>query len=248
MKRVYRLFRSLDRPLRAELRLLRRLIRRRVLVAPKTEEEIVNQFHKLYYYSGDIGMAWHNTYWMGIPTQKCPLDLWIYQEIIWDLKPDLIIECGTLRGGGALYLASLCELVNNGTVVTIDINPERFPTRPQHHRIRYIAGSSTSEVVLEQVGTLVNGHDRVMVILDSLHDKAHVLNELRSYAKFVTKDSYIIVEDTNLNGHPVRPEFGPGPMEAVEQFLTETNDFDVAKERQTHWLTFNPGGFLKKVK
>ena len=234
--------------LKRELTTLKRIVLHRILISPKTEKDVIDQFHQLYYHSAYFGKTWMYTNWLGVPIQKCPLDLWIYQEIIWELKPDLIIECGTLYGGSALYLASLCELVSHGMVATIDIFPERAPTKPQHDRIKYISGSSTSEDVLQQVAALVDGQDRVMVILDSDHHQENVIAELRSYAKFVTKDSYIIVEDTTLNGHPVNPEFGPGPMEAVDQFLAENHDFAVTNENQKFWLTFNPGGFLRRVR
>jgi len=88
----------------------------------------------------------------------------------------------------------------------------------------------------------------VMVILDSNHDKDHVLNELRSYNRFVTKGSYLIVEDTDFNGHPVLPDYGPGPMEAVKAFLSENKDFEVDKSREKFFLTFNPRGYLKKIR
>jgi len=87
-----------------------------------------------------------------------------------------------------------------------------------------------------------------MVILDSDHSKGHVLSELKIYSKFVTKGSYIIVEDTNINNHPVFPDFGPGPMEAVEEFLKENKDFSVDRSREKFYLTFNPKGFLQKRK
>ena len=100
---------------------------------------------------------------------------------------------------------------------------------------------------MAQVGKLISDKDKVMVILDSDHHKEHVLNELRIYGKFVTKESYIIVEDTNINGHPVYPDFGPGPMEAVEEFLRENKNFVIDKTREKFYLTFNPRGYLKKI-
>jgi cephalosporin hydroxylase len=89
--------------------------------------------------------------------------------------------------------------------------------------------------------------DRVLVILDSDHSRDHVLEEMRMYADLVTPDSYLIVEDTNVNGHPVFPEFGPGPMEAVDAFLAERSDFIIDRSREKLLMTFNPGGYLKKA-
>ncbi|MFA5049569.1 MAG: CmcI family methyltransferase [Candidatus Micrarchaeia archaeon] len=228
-----------------ELKKWRNFVRNRTYVDSKTEKNIVDQFHKLYYDSHEFGKTWTNTTWLGVHTQKCPLDLWIYQEIIFEIKPDVIIECGTLNGGSALFLASMCDLVNTGSVITIDI--ENRKGRPQHKRIRYLLGSSTSEEIIKQIGKLVRDTDKVLVILDSDHSKKHVLNELRIYNKLVTKGSYIIVEDTNLNNHPIDPDHGPGPMEAVEEFLKENNSFMVDKSKEKFYLTFNPHGYLKKM-
>jgi len=221
--------------------LLNKLVHRRMYFNPTLDKGIIDGFHKFYYDS----YAWEDaTYWLGILTQKCPLDLWIYQEIIYKLKPDVVIETGTAQGGAALYIASICDLLNNGKILTIDIKEEAG--RPHHPRIQYLTGSSTSEKIIELVKTLIKETDKVMVILDSDHSKKHVLNELRIYSKFVTKGSYLIVEDTNLNGQPVVPQFGPGPMEAVKEFLKETNDFVIDRDREKFYLTFNPSGYLKR--
>jgi cephalosporin hydroxylase len=204
---------------RYEIEILRSLIYARLFyINPRLEKDIIDRFHTLYYNSGARTVL--NTYWLGIPVAKCPLDLWIFQEIIFEVKPDIIIECGTSYGGSALFLASLCDVINNGRIITIDIKSEE--RRPEHKRITYLVGSSTSTEIVEKVRSLVKDKDRVMVVLDSDHRKEHVLNELRIYSKLVTRGSYLIVEDTNINGHPVYPGFGPGPMEAVEEFLKKT--------------------------
>ncbi len=204
------------------------------------ENPIATQFHQLYYDSA----VWMQTYWLGVPIQKCPLDMWIYQEIIFELRPDLIIECGTADGGSALYLASLCDLVQNGRILTIDIAAK---PRPQHPRITYLTGSSVAVDIYNAVRTAIRPGERVMVILDSDHSMGHVLNELRIYALLVTPGSYMIVEDTNINGHPVLPTFGPGPMEALQQFLAENPGFVPDKSREKFFVTFFPNGFLKKL-
>lgn len=201
---------------------------------------IADQFHQLYYDSG----IWLNTFWLGVPIQKCPLDLWIYQEIIYEVKPDLIIESGTADGGSAYYLASLCDMVQKGRVVTIDIAAK---ARPQHPRITYLTGSSVSAEIYNAVRDSIKPGEQVMVILDSDHSYGHVLNELRIYALLVTAGSYLIVEDTNINGNPVFPGFGPGPMEALQQFLAENKEFVVDKSREKFFVTFFPDGFLKKL-
>jgi cephalosporin hydroxylase len=230
--------------LKNEVKRLLSGIYHRIYIDSKLEKSIVDQFHKLYYDSHIFGKTWGNTFWLGIPTLKCPLDLWIYQEIIFEVKPDIIIECGTAHGGSTLFLASMCDLVNNGMVITIDIEDKK--NRPYHKRIKYLLGSSISEEIVEKLRNLMKDSDKVIVILDSDHHKEHVLNELKIYSKFVTKGSYLIVEDTNINGHPVAPDFGPGPMEAVDEFLKENKDFVVDKTKEKLYLTFNPNGYLKR--
>ncbi|MBW2060385.1 MAG: class I SAM-dependent methyltransferase [Deltaproteobacteria bacterium] len=206
---------------------------------------IIDQFHRLYYDAGKLRKTWVDTFWLGVPILKCPLDLWIYQEIIFEKRPDVIIESGTASGGSALFLASMCDLVNNGKVITIDIEDRK--DRPQHERIVYLLGSSISKEIVSQVKGLISDKDKVMVILDSDHHKEHVLNEIRIYHKLLTKGNYLIVEDTNINNHPVYPEFGPGPMEAVEEFLKENREFVADKNREKFYLTFNPKGYLIKI-
>lgn len=221
------------------------LLYHRIYINPKLEDDIVNRFHKLYYDSNKFGGSWGNTFWLGVRTVKCPLDLWIYQELIFDSRPDFIIETGTADGGSALFLASMCDLVGNGKVITIDV--EAKESRPRHDRITYLLGSSTADEIVDQVRKTVNYNKRVMVVLDSDHSKDHVLKELRIYSPLVSRGSYIIVEDTNINGHPIYPEYGPGPMEAVDEFLKDNTNFFVDKEKEKFFLTFNPNGFLRRV-
>jgi cephalosporin hydroxylase len=199
-------------------------------------------FHRLYYYSG----VWEQTFWLGVATQKCPLDLWIYQEILSEQRPDLIVETGTCRGGSALFLASICDLLRHGRVLTIDV--ERRADRPRHRRIRYLGGSSTDPAVVARVRAAARKAKRVLVILDSDHRKAHVLDELRAYAPLVSVGSYVIVEDTNINGHPVLPQFGPGPMEAARAFLARDRRFVVDRRREKLLLSFFPRGWLRRVR
>ncbi len=125
---------------------------------------------------------------------------------------------------------------------------ENKEDRPKHTRVTYLLGSSTSKEIVEKVQSFIRSKDEIVVILDSDHHKEHVLRELEIYSKFVTKGSYIIVEDTNINGHPVEPEFGPGPMEAVKEFLKDNKDFVIDKSREKFLLTFNPNGYLKKIR
>jgi len=227
------------------IRRMARLIARtqkKLYLYPRVARAITNQFHRLYYYSKG---TWKNTSWLGTPLSKCPLDLWIYQEIIHEVKPDVIIECGTFKGGSALFFASICDLVGKGRILTIDI--KEYEQRPNHERITYLVGSSTSEEIIKIVRDLVEEDERVMAVLDSDHAMHHVLNEMRIYGEFVTPGSYLIVEDTNINGHPVRPQYEPGPMEAVRIFLKENKAFGVDMGQEKFYLTFNPNGYLKRI-
>jgi cephalosporin hydroxylase len=206
------------------------------------ERRVVQPFHRLFYNSGK--QTWSNTHWLGVPAQKCAFDLWVYQELLHELRPAVIVECGTANGGSALYLASICDLLGHGEVVTVDIADE--PGRPSHDRITYLTGSSTDPEILEKVRQLVGSRAPVVVILDSDHSRDHVLNELHLYAPLVSAGSYLIVEDSNVNGHPVVPDFGPGPAEAVTQFLAETDEFEIDRSREKFFLTFNPSGYLRR--
>jgi len=206
---------------------------------------IIDEFHKLYY-NGREGSAktFEQTTWMGVSCLKCPLDLWIYQEIIYDLKPDLIIETGTYHGGSALYLASICDAIGTGHIATIDVMDIE---RPTHNRISYLLGSSTDPKVIQQALSCVTNPNVILVILDSDHSKAHVSEELRLYAPIVTNESYLIVEDTNINGNPVGLSLGEGPYEAVSDFLEHNDAFTPDYLKEKLLLTFNPRGFLKKT-
>ena len=212
-----------------------------------TDQEAVDAFHRVYYTSE---RTIYNTHWLGVDAQKYPTDLWVYQEIIFELRPDFIVETGTYWGGSALFLASICELIGHGQVITIDVRPiaESPTTCPAHPRITYVEGSSIAPRVVEQVRGAIGDAATVMVILDSDHGSEHVVNELKVWADVVTDGSYLIVEDSNVNGHPVYPEFGPGPMEAMELFLTTNADFAADRSREKFLLTANPMGFLKKTR
>jgi len=202
---------------------------------------IVRDFHRLYYQ--DAG-GWHDTWWLGAKALKCPLDLWVYQELIWRTRPDVVLETGTAHGGSALFLASLFDLIGQGRVVTADI--EYRPGRPQHERITYLIGSSVHPHIVGEMSAAARGA-RTMVVLDSDHAAKHVLAELEAYAPLVSPGCYLVVEDTNVNGHPVRPRHGPGPKEALEEFLAGDDRFEVDAECEKHLLTMNPGGFLRRL-
>ena len=208
-------------------------------------QNIIDQFDRLFYYSSAFGGTWKNSYWLGVPIQKNPMDLMVYQELIFMLKPDIIIETGTNIGGSALFLATILDAVGSGEVITVDIG--HVDNLPQHKRITYLTGSSTDEDIINFISPRIKDKI-VMVILDSDHSKAHVLKELEMYNKFVSKGSYLIVEDTNITGYPLRGMFGEGPLEAVMEFLKENEDFKIDRNCELYYSTFNRCGFLFREK
>lgn len=188
-------------------------------------------------------MVWQRIKWLGVMILKNPMDLFVYQEILFETKPDTIIECGTAAGGSALYLASMCDLMGKGKVITIDI--VGCDDAPKHPRITYLRGSSISPEIIEEVKKLCEG--KVMAILDSDHRKDHVLKEIEVYAPMVSPGNYLVVEDTCINYDPMYVSNGPGPREAVEEFMETSKDFVIDTEREKLLSTFNPGGYLRKT-
>ena len=174
--------------------------------------------------------------------------MWVTQEIVWEVKPDLIVEAGTHLGGSAALWATLLEQINpSGRIVTIDIKNESQDARRLpivREKGEFLVGSSTDPKVVEAVARRAEGK-RTLVILDSDHRRDHVLAELRAYAPLVPIGSYMIVQDGAVNGHPTWPEYGPGPYEA---FLAENDAFAPDRSRERHLMTSNPMGFLKRVR
>ena len=207
----------------------------------RLDRAAVSRAHNVLYESD----AWTQATWLGAQALKNPLDLWVYQEIVFETRPELIVETGTYRGGSALYLASLCDLTGSGDVVSIDIEPMR-DDYPVHPRVTYLAGrSSTDPAVVDEVRDRAGGRP-VLVILDSDHSQAHVEAELAAYAELVPIGCYVIVEDSNIG--QIRKDLAPGPLEAVEAFLSRSNEFEVDHEREKFLITFNPSGYLRRVR
>ncbi len=201
-------------------------------------------FHRFYYAAMD--RTWEDTRWLGHRIQKFPGDVWVYQEILAELRPDWIIETGTNYGGSAYYLASICDLLGHGQVVTVDVDAK--PHLPQHERITYVQGSSTAPEVLGRLREMTAGAATVLVVLDSDHSYEHVSDELRALNELVTLGSYLIVEDTNIAGHPVVRGLARGPYEATQEFLAANPHFELDLAREKFMMTFNPGGYLKRIR
>ena len=181
------------------------------------------------------GLIFRST-WAGVIAAKNPCDAWIYQEIIFAQKPDIIIEAGSWKGGGAMFLATMLDMVGAGKVISID--NDDLP-KPKHERITWVTGDSTDNNLFADVKRVCK-NKRVMVILDSDHHKENVYNELKLYSPLVGKGMYLIVEDTWWEPDTI------GPWQAVKKFLEEGQPFEIDKNCERYLLTHNPNGFLKK--
>jgi cephalosporin hydroxylase len=249
-RRLGRLRRSFGRRLRAFLEPPAPLrvgpYRPPVRTAPLSAAEAgaTDAFHRAYYDAGLAHQGSMDLAWFGYRSMKSPMDMWAYQEIVAETKPDLVVECGTAFGGTSLYLASLLDLLGRGEVMTIDIVAR--PGQPNHPRISRLIGSSVDPAIVAEVRRRAIGR-RTMVILDSDHRAAHVTAELGAYRGLVSPGYYLVVEDTNINGHPVVPDHGPGPMEALEAFLPGAPEFEVDRDRERFMLTLNPRGYLRRL-
>jgi cephalosporin hydroxylase len=192
-------------------------------------------------------LAWRDTTWLGHRVAKSPTDLVAYQEIVQRVRPDWIIETGTANGGRALFLASICDLLGHGQVVSID--PHVAENRAEHPRITYIEGQAQEAETFARVRAIVGDAPRALVVLGSLPGtNLRIEGEFKVYAPLVPVDSYVIVENTIVNGHPVWPGFGPGPLEAVKRILAQHGEFVADTTMEKYGLTFNPNGFLKRTR
>ncbi|MDD2714787.1 MAG: cephalosporin hydroxylase family protein [Candidatus Wallbacteria bacterium] len=207
-----------------------------------------------------------NFFWLGVPIIQIPQDLQALQEIIWEAKPDLIIETGIAWGGSLVFSASMlaileaCGLIENGQVLGIDIeirahNKAALKAHPLSRMITMLEGSSSDGQIIAKVKEFAAKKKRVLVCLDSNHTHDHVLAELRAYAPLVSLGSYCMVGDTVIEDAPEymtanRPwKKGNNPKTAVRQYLTENHDFVIDKTIDSKLvLTGSPDGYLKRVK
>lgn len=202
----------------------------------------------------------YNFTWLGRPIIQFPQDIIAIQEIIWSIKPDLIIETGIAHGGGLILYASILELIGKGKVIGIDIdirehNRKEIEKHPLSKRIKMIEGSSIDEETIRQVSRLTRNKKTILIILDSNHTKDHVLAELNRYSAFVTKGSYLIVFDTIINDLPDRFFYSRpwnrsnNPKLAVHEFLKNNDRFMIDKKLENKlMITVAPDGYLKCIK
>ena len=182
---------------------------------------------------------------MGRSAKKLPLDAWIYQEIIHEVQPDVIIEIGNYYGGSTLFLANMLDLENKGKVLAIDL--DHSPIDFEHKRINWITGDVNSQEIISTVGSLLKPDDKVIIIEDSSHTFDNTLEVLRNYCRFVSVGSYFIVED-GVCKYPFIDGPKPGPYEATHEFLKNHQEFIVDKSKEKFVLTYNPSGYLKKIR
>lgn len=184
--------------------------------------------------------------WMGIPMLKSPLDSWIYQELIAETRPQVLVELGSHSGGSTLYFAHLFELLGEGEVLSVDIDRSRYQAR--HERIHDITGDCADPAILARIQARCAGK-RCMVIHDADHRREAVLRDLELYAPLVSPGCYLIVEDGILDLFPASDHFGhlsEGPLPAIDDFLARHPEFEVDRERERYLMTYSPRGFLRR--
>jgi cephalosporin hydroxylase len=204
-------------------------------------------YHFWYYHNYVQG----TTQWMGVSTQKSVSDMWNYQEIIFNLKPSLIVEFGTCRGGSALFFAGLMRQMGHPfRVFSVDVSSSLItPVAAADKNIELMTASSTDVSVTSRIKSLRKEFPGpIFAILDSDHSKAHVLNEMLSLRDVLQAGDYLIVEDANVNGHPVLLGHGPGPYEAMtEYFKRFPDDYRRDPEREKKFgFTFATKGYLMR--
>ncbi|MBV8980190.1 MAG: class I SAM-dependent methyltransferase [Acidimicrobiia bacterium] len=197
------------------------------------------------------GMIWRTgnfagTTWLGRPVWQNPLDAWALQEAIVHDGVDLVIECGTNRGGSAYYMASVFDLIGRGRVITIDVESlADF----QHDRIEFLKGSSVDPELIAAVRARVDelAPSRTMVLLDSDHAGPHVLRELELYSEFVPIGGYVVVQDGCIDELAIMRDDRPGPLWALRQFIANDPNFEIDEARSGRYLlSHSPSGWLRR--
>lgn len=218
--------------------------RRNVPISASQDQELMKLFHET--------PIWRNFRFHAIQIEKSPLDLWSMQDAIQEIRPDFIVETGTFRGGSALFWANALNGLGltASRVLTVDIsnyNQDASLDPLWAKYVEFMQGSSTDPEIVARIAARVRGR-KTLITLDSDHAAPHVLRELRMYSSLVSRGSYIVVEDTEMDGVPTYPESFPGPLAAVTQFLAEGGDKEFAPDasREQMGITYNPGGWLRR--
>ena len=220
------------------------LRKRRSMFPAEEQKEIMKIFH-------DLGI-WDDLKFHGVRIVKNPLDLWMMQQIIYDVRPDFIVETGASHGGSSLYWAQTLNGLGltESRVITIDLEDNTAEARKDPLWDRYVTfllGNSTDPGIVAEITELTQG-STVIVCLDSDNTMQHVLDELNAYSPLVSSGSYVVVEDTYYDAVLERPDLGPGPAAAVQAFLSQggSERFELDLSRESLILTSNPGGWLRR--
>lgn len=186
--------------------------------------------------------------WMGVPTQKHPMDFWVYQEMLYEMKPDVILEIGNYTGGSTYAFAHLCDIMNHGRIISVDITDENHdPCEDMHNheRITWIVGDATQPEVVKTIKDMIKPEERVLVIEDSAHTLETTYAVLELYQDLTRVGDYLIVEDT-VCYHGLNVGYMPGAYEAVELFLAKHPNWEADRTKEKFIMTWNPKGFLKR--
>jgi len=188
----------------------------------------------------------HNVTYMGVKAIKCPFDYVLYQMIISEVKPDLIIEIGTANGGAALYFGDLLNVLGNGMIHTIDIEPIYDTALLNHPRIKLFSDGWEKYDLKE-----TEGFSKILVIEDGAHTYEQSIGAIKKYAPLVSKNSYLIVEDGIVNELGMKKGYNGGPLRAIVEFLKDNDEFKIDRKWCDFFgknATFNVNGYLKKIK
>jgi cephalosporin hydroxylase len=203
-------------------------------------EELQEEFTEAYWRS----FRWRQTRWLGHSVERSPADLLAYQELIVSAQPDWVIETPGDGGGRAMFLASVCELLGRGQVLSID---ERAPEhRPEHPQLSYLEGNPLDQRTIDMVRKKVGEPANALVVF-GLAPRDWLKTAFDLYSQFVPVGSGVIFEDTIMNGRPVWPAMGPGPAEAVALVLDDYTNFERDPRMAQLAPTFNPGGYLRRL-
>jgi cephalosporin hydroxylase len=195
--------------------------------------------------------------WLGVPVIQVPEDVVATQELLWRVRPDVVVECGVAHGGALMLYASILELLGKGRVVGVDVEIRKYnrlaiESHPLSHRIALIEGSSVDDAITDQVRASIRSGETVLVGLDSNHTRDHVREELERYAPLVTPGSYVVVFDTVMPLVADSPRAGPdwlddNPLEAVRDFLGSHPEFVVDESPHRFGVTYCHSGFLRRI-
>jgi cephalosporin hydroxylase len=251
---------------------------RKMKIDPEANEIVKNSGEKIQFYSNEgfevirdlwLKVGWNQKYtytfsWLGVPIIQLPDDLLRYQEVVFALRPDVIIETGVAHGGSLIFSASLCRLMGRGRVIGVDIeirrgNRLRLEQHSLSDLITLIEGSSTAAKTIAQVKSCLHGHETVLVVLDSNHSYEHVSKELASYAPLVSHGSYIVATDGIMRDLAASPRGRPAwshdnPARAAEEFVARDPNFVIEEPswpfnessivgNVTHW----PSAWVKRI-